>query len=499
VETPNTQDTLLAPFGERTRALFRTVGYTPTPPQQAVLLSPATLIAVTGGIQVGKSTIGAKKVLKEFIPDLKKAIARADAQRLPLTDVLPIIYWLVGSDYDATEREFHYLQNDFQALGLLKRQVKKINPGMLEIMGGSGRQLVLAQIKTKSAKDFRTLRKEAPSGIVICEAGQLDLAGFERCMERTAPGGAWLMATGTIETSWGWFTVLGKAWGNAGPDKAWFRLKSASNYYMFPGGDDDPKLVRIRGEMTDTQYKERYEGEPCLPTGVVFPEFRPDFHVGNVAYEPGLQVQLWEDPGYGTESAHAVEVVQIVEGQVRIVDEIYERGRTTEEIIKDIVRHREWYKDFEVLVDDPHYATQHHSTTSSREIWRKFTGKEARNPRVRLLPRIERIKTFLVPSAGGAPKPVISPKCRGLLSEFGMMPNPFDHQEHIYRWRTDSSGNQIGDEPEPKWDHGIQALGRGLVHNFSHALGASPRKRPRAQFFGRREGGKRKRGTRGGE
>lgn len=475
---------LLAPFGERTRALFQLIGYTPTPAQLPVLLSTANQVIVTGGIHSGKSVLGAKKVVKELIPDMRKALARAQLNGLPTDAYFPLIYWLVGADYDSTEREFRYLEADFDALHMLRRRVKRINPGMLELIGGTGKTTVIAQIKTKSAKDFRTLRKEAPSGIVGCEASQLDLIVLERLLERTAPSDAWLFLTGTMEGSIGWYPTMGKAWGNAGPDKAWFRLKSSSNYYLFPGGDADPKLLKQREAMTETLYKERFEGEPCLPSGVVFPEFRPDLHVKVVNHEPGRQVQLWEDPGYGTDSPHAILAVQIVDGQVRVVDEIFERGRTTEEIIRDMVKHREWYEDFEVLVDDPHYSTQHHAATSTREVWTKLTGRKAQNKRERVLPRIERIKTFLLPTASGAPKLVINPKCVGLLSEFGMVPNPFDKQEHVYRWRVDRDGNPIGEEPDDRWNDSIDCLGRGLVHNFGHAdWTTKPRNKARVTFF----------------
>ena len=477
-------ENLLAPFGERTRGMFRVIGYTPTPAQLPIMTCGATNILVLGGIQGGKSVTASKKVIKEFIPDLRRAMAGAKAQGLAPESALPIIYWLVGNDYDATEREFRYLEADFQALGLLRRTVKKINPGVLEVMGGTGSKVVLAQVKTKSAKDFRTLRKEAPSGIVGCEASQLDMMALDRLIERQAPRGAWLFLAGTMEGSFGWYPALAKAWANGGPNRAAFKLRSSSNYYLFPGGEDDPKLVQARENMTPTLYEERFGGEPSLPTGVVFPEFQPDLHGVGGKYTPGVQVQVWEDPGYGTESAHAILAVQIIDGQVRVVDEIYERGRTTEELIRDVVMHRPWYKDFEVLVDDPHYSTQHHANTSTREIWAKLTGRHAKNTRERVMPRVERVKTFLLPTATGGAKLVINPVCSGILSEFGMMPNPFDRQEHVYKWRTDRDGNQVGEEPEDKWNHAIEALGRGLVHNFGHVEGQ--RGKPgwgRSQFF----------------
>ena len=486
------------PFGERTRAMFKVIGYVPTPAQLGPLASPARYIVLYGGIQSGKSIVASKKVLKEFVPDLRKALAKAERDNVPLKNVLPIIYWLVGGDYDACEREFRYVESDFAALGLLRRHVKRINPGVLEIIGGEHGTTVLAQIKTKSSKDFRTLRKESPMGIVMCEPGQQDLSTFERVMERAVPNEAWVLLAGTIEQSIGWYVSLGGSWGAGDPNRAVFRMKSSTNKYMFPDGDRDRKLVSFKDELGEALYNERFEGEAQRPVGMVFPEFRADFHVQDCEYMEKWPVQVWEDPGYGDESAHAVLVVQIVEGQVRIFDEIYERGVTTEDIIKDVVQRRPWYGDFEVLVDDPHYSTQHHSTTSTREIWRHLTSRLAKNKREPLRPRLERIHTFLTPTAQGVPKLLVNSKCKGLLSEFGIVANPFDKQVHFYRWRVDRDGSPLGDEPEDKWNHGIEALGRGLVYNFGHVQLDSETRQVRGwgrvQFFneGRKRGSKRR-------
>jgi len=485
----------LSVFGERTRAMYRMIGFAPTDAQAKILASPARNILVTGGIQAGKSLIAAKKVVKEFPNDLARAIARAKDTGVPVSQVLPIIYWLVGADYDATEREFRYLEYDFSSLGLLRRPSKRINPGTLDILGGSGRATVIAKIRTKSAKDAQTLRKEAPSGIIPCEASQLDLTALERLIERQAPAQAWLFMTGTMEQGHPWYAQLAKQWGISGPDKAWFQLRSSTNPYIYPGGEENPELVRQRQEMPESLYAERFEGIPQIPTGLVFPEFQPDLHVFGVEYEPGLQVQVWEDPGYGSTSAHVLLAVQIVDGQIRVVDEVYERGMTTEVIIRDILRQKPWYRDVEVRVHDPHYSTQHHATDSVDEIWRRMEPQvRTVGERIRVNPRLERTRGMLLPTAYGKPKTVIHPKCEGLLSEVGLCLNPLDRQEHVYRYRTDRDGNVVGDEPVDEWNHAWEAFGRGAYWNFGPIgdTARSGKKRFRSQFFTRlgRERGK---------
>jgi hypothetical protein len=175
-----------------------------------------------------------------------------------------------------------------------------------------------------------------------------------------------------------------------------------------------------------------------------------------------------EDPGYGSDSAHAIHAVQIIDGQIRVFDEIYERNLITEDII-DICKGKNWWKDVKWLVSDPSYKDQHHSMNSVGEQWLKSTGLFATGRKVRINEGTERLKGFLKPdSINGVPKIVYSPKCTGVLSEFGAAPNPFDGQTRAYRWKTDREGNIVGNIPEDKWNHAVKADIYGIVDNYGY-------------------------------
>ena len=469
-------------FGERTQAIFKKAGCMPTPAQVPILNCDDNYIMVSGGIQAGKSIVSSQKLVKEFTNDLRKAVDN----NWPM----PLVYWLVGQDYAGTEREFFYLQDYFKNLGWLRRWNKKLDPGQFEIIGGPRENPVLAIVRTKSARDFRTLRMESPSGIIGCEASQIDLIAFDRMKERTVPRDGWLFLAGTMEG--GWYPKLHQEWSVGEGGKRSFSLPTHSNQYLFPEGEEDQRIKDYKAESTDDYFMERFMGIPCPPQGIVFPEFRPDFHVRKLEYDENYPVQLWEDPGYSAESAHALYAVQIIDGQVRLIDEVYERRKTTEVIIEDIVKKRPWWKaHIEVLVTDPHYAVQHHGTSSVEEIWKRLTGLRVYTKRERVMPRLERIRTFLkADSTTGAPQLVINTNCQGILSEFGCAPHPFNpHLECVYRWRLDRSNQPIGDEPEDANNHGIEALGRGLVYNFSYSS-AQRSQKSRMMIF-RGNGGRR--------
>lgn len=472
----------VAHFGPRTQFLFDTIGFTPTPKQVPILQSTKSRLLVSGGEQAGKSVVGSKLLIKRFPEDL--------AFHRSMGWPLPMIYWLVAEDYEGTRREFEYLLDDLQALQWYHGgTAKKLDPGYIEIGGGGEKNPVLAIIKTKSANNFRTLRMEAPAGILGCEASQLDLVAYERLRGRQAPHRGWLAMTGTMEGSMGWYPQLQKAWQFGTPIAQSFQLPSYSNHYLYPGGIDDEAIQALKEESTDEWFMERIEGKPAPAQGIVFPEFNPDIHVGDVVFDDLEDVQVWEDPGYGS-SPHAILAVQIIDGQVRIFDEIYEKGVTTEVLIEDWCKHRPWWRNVTERIGDPHYGSQHHGGDSIDEIWQEKAHLKSFAARERLLPRIERAKWYLSPNSDGSPRTIINPKCSGILSELGMVPNPFDKQEHSYRYRTDKDGNAVGNEPKDEYNHSLEAYGRGIVYNFGHVKHARRRglrvTRPTPKTRGRR-------------
>ena len=82
------------------------------------------------------------------------------------------------------------------------------------------------------------------------------------------------------------------------------------------------------------------------------------------------------------------------------------------------------------------------------------------------------MKSFLkVNPLTGEPGIVFNPKCKGILSELGVYPNPFDGQTKVYSWKMDKEGNVIGDEPDDRWNDGCKAIIYGLVERFGLTSG----------------------------
>ena len=423
--------------------LYNKVDFSPTQEQKVILDSDKRFILVAGGEQAGKSMIASKFLLKKTFETEEAGL-----------------YWVVAADYERTRAEFEYLVSDFAQLGILKKASKRVDPGRIELADGT-------VIETKSAKDPRTLAMKAPNGIIGCEASQLDLESFYRLRGRCAPRKAWLFLAGTFESSLGWYPQMFQSWKYGVNNEQSYSLPSWTNKHLYPEGKNDPEILRLKESSSDDFFMERIEGIPSPPRGIVFPEFRPDIHVSeNIEYVPDEPVHIWIDPGYA--GAYALCAVQIINDQVRVFDEIYEQNLITEEII-NIAQNRPWYKDLTYgVIDIAGY--QHQAMSAPAEVWLDSTGLFLDSEKININDGTERLKSTLKLTGKGEPKLIISPKCKGLLSEFGAAANPFDGQTKVYQWKVDRDGNVVGNQPQDKYNHGIKALIYGLINHFGYSF-----------------------------
>jgi len=470
-----TTDTVSAPV----EAVFSAVGYDPTQGgvntyQPRILASEKRFVLVVGGEQGGKSIVLSKGFAKRLLDDFEKHKGFGDGQGPPL------LYWLIGSAYGETIKEFQYISQDLELLGMPVHYSKRVDPGYIEVKFSDERRPRI-RIETKSATDITKMSKDSPHGIIICEADQCDLIVFERAQGRATPRQAWILMAGTLEHESSWFSQLAEAWLSGADDRQSFRLPSHSNATLYPGGRLDPKILDLERHSSDAFFRQRIEGIPSPPVGLVFHEFRADLHIRDLKWIRGEHIYMWEDPGYGSESAHALEIAHIIDGQIQVFDEIYERGKITADIIH-IAMNRPWWKERDdagiSLVSDPHYKDQHHSMTSVQEEWLRPPARMyASGERVRIRPGIERLKGFLKPDPiFREPKIVFAPHLQGVLSELGAVPSPFDGQIRAYKWKTDREGNVYGENPEDRYNHGLKAIIYGIVSVFGYGYTAGMQK-----------------------
>ena len=435
--------------------ILKELSFCPTPAQETLLYDTSRIVLVAGGERSGKSRTGAIKLLTRLIEGK--------------------LYWLVAADYARTKAEFDYLCEGLEKLHFPFIASKNVDPGEIITLDN-------VRVVTKSAKDPHRLAMEAPDGIVGCEASQLTYEDYLRLRGRVAEKRGWLHLSGTFESSLGWYPEHFLRWQFPNADGARsYSLPSWSNTVIYPGGRTDPEMLALEASCSKEWFSERYGGVPVPPSGRVFTEFSNAIHVGLgglFEFDPSLDIYLWVDPGYG--HYYAVEVVQKRGEHIYIVDEVYERGLVTSDIITVCQQKPWWKKVVGGAVDVA--ALQHQAMPAVVEVWLKEGKLHLRSQKVRIQDGIERLKTFLkVNSLTGQPAIHINANCKGLISELGGCPSPEDGQTRVYKWRTDREGNVVGEVPDDKNCDAIKATIYGLVDLMGYST--AQRRQPIIKFF----------------
>ena len=424
------------------QVIFRRLGFTPNKHQAEALYDPSRYKLVMGGVRAGKSLTGAAYLA---------AHASMTSNGL---------FWVVGTTYALSWFEFKQCLDLLVGIcNLAETHGSRENPPFsLTTRSGS-------TISSHSADDPRTLAGEAPHGIVGCEVGVWpEYETFLRVIERTSEKRGWLYLSGSFESSSGWLPEKFKQWQTENEDGGRsFSLPTHTNTVIYPGGENDPEILRLKAIYPENRFMERFMGVPCPPTGAVFPDFRATHHIRSAAeFTPELPVEIWIDPGYNVYSVLAVQFRG--EGRVSVIDELYLRGLTTEEIISLCTR-KPWWKRVEGGVIDV-AAKQHHAQRSVLEIWYNKAGITLRTVRVGIEDGIDRLHTFLRPNPlTGVPDLMVHPRCRGLISEFGAGVPPLEGGG-VYRYKTDEAGVSASDKPIDAHNHSIKALTYGLYFTF---------------------------------
>lgn len=440
---------------EQILAIFKRIDYIPTPLQEPIHFSEARIRLIAGGERAGKSKLSANDATARMF-------------------VSPLM-WYVAADYERTKAEFDYTCDNLDKMGIRFTSSKRVDPGEILVEGGF-------RIVTKSAKDPRKLAMEAPDGIVVCEASQIDFETYLRLRGRLAEKRGWMIMSGTFESSLGWYVeAYQRGLGINDEDMVSFSLPTWSNIHIFPGGRSDPEIISLERAMTREWFMERFGGVPTPPKGLVFNEFRQHIHVGvdkEYDLDPIGECYIWVDPGYAT--AYSVLVAQRRGDEAYLIDEVYERGLVTSDIIKICKQKPWWNRVIGGAIDIA--GTQHQAMPAPSEVWMKEGGIVLRHRKLRIQDGIEAVKRMLVVSPlTGKSLIHINAKCKGLISEWGGASNPIDGQTKVYQWRMDNSNNVIGDTPDDSNNHSSKALAYGIVDMFGYS--ALRAKKTQIKFF----------------
>ena len=435
---------------EQRQLIFKKLGYIPSSEQEKMHFADIFDEVlrekwVSGGEQAGKSWCTEKEVIS-------RCISEGD------------IWWFAGSDYANARKEFDYLVEDAYKLGLILQRDDLSSPKqgqcLVKLLGGR------VTVKTISLKDLHHIGTESPNGIAICEAAQVDFEAIQRCRSRVSAARGWILASGTLEGSLGFYPEIIREYQLPNKQGAkTFMMPSWSNISRYPGGRQDPEILRAEALFPAEVFAERYGGEPVAPSRIVVREFRGTVHVGDYPFDATLPVELCIDPGGRFKSgAYSVLAIQEWGGIVYAVDELYARGLTTEEVILHCQNQRPWWRNVKGGVIDI-AGTQKQQTPfnqreenpSDWEIWRARAGLTLRYARIEEAGGIERLRTFLkVDPISQKPSLLVNHTCRGLIAECGSGKSPLPGGGP---WLRD----KITGKPEEKDNHSCKALYYWLV------------------------------------
>lgn len=428
---------------------FESWGYFPNETQRAIHADPSLCKLVAGGERGGKSFVTGNEVAAHAVSGCS-------------------LIWIVGPDYEQTHAEFDYAHEALSKIGAVS-YVSRPRMGSWEM-----RLLNGCVIQTKTGEEVMKLASKAPDFIAMVEAAQQSWDNFQKLYNRTAEartkGLGELFASGTFESSLGWYAEkYGEFQGPNQYGARSFSLPTWSNTRLFPGGRQDAVILAIEAANPPDLFMERFGGVPTPPAGIVFREFRHSVHVvpcrfgktetavrdeqGWLLPETG-ELEVWTDPGYA--GAYAVLFVAVVGPLVFHVDEVYAKGKVGEAVIQEAMAKRDLFSRVKRGVIDI-AGRQHNAMESQVELWHALTGLSMQSNAVPIADGISRHRTFLSDPRTMAPRLFHDPKCKGTIGEYG-----------LYRYPEAGENRDEREVPIDANNHSMKAIAYGLYHRFGY-------------------------------
>jgi hypothetical protein len=456
--------------------LFKALGHEPTAAQWPIHLDQYRFKLIAGGERGGKSETGSKETTKETAP---------------LVDGL---VWIVASTYDIPRNtEFMYVADDLKKLGILA------DGNLHRPENGPCNRLteLRTRIVTRSTQDPERLGMEAPDFILVCEAAQIPYEAFLRLLGRCSQKKAKMVLTGTFEqkNDSKWYEEYFNMWlGKNNDDAKSYSLPSWTNTKIYTPGEHSitlkngqviknvpDEIYRLYNQTPIDIFMERYAGLPVKSVLAVLPEFTPTIHVGDFPFNPDLPVELAIDPGYAAPGAHAVVAIQVFNGRVYLIDELYKQRATTEDMIIACRQKIWWGKVKGGSID---FAGRGHAANKSPlEIWQAPTkdggaGLYLDSKQVAVEDGVEVLRTFLKPNPleNNQPMLYVDAKCKGFIAEAGGGKSPIPGGS---MWKRNEVTNKVRDDN----CHSTKAVIYWLVNRFGFVPRISDNSVQRQSFY----------------
>lgn len=482
------------PAPELYEHIWETTGWEPYALQREVLLSPVRNKVVAAGRRAGKSQMGAHRLVPEaFRAWYELDMLRALMQRRE--------FWIVGPEYSDAEKEFRVIYSALERLGF-----KFDHPGTYNNPEAGAMQISLFDkkflITAKSAKYPQTLVGEGLSGCVFSEAAKLKMSVWIKYIRPTlADFGGWAQFGSTPEGK-NWFYDLWMI--GQDPDRAdWasWRAPAWVNPYVYPGGVNEDLLKwmaeqhrhgrldkaketlaqlgrMIRGDdgvvapqgihpeiwamwldMSVEMFNQEIAALFTEYVGRVFKDFDEEIHVNSDGFRAGWET--WACADYGFTNPFVWLIVQVDPHHQRfhILEELYERGRTTEEMAEMIQARGLNPVTLRGFFPDPAEPDRTRRLEQLLRVRAANPGSLEINDRLEWFRR--KFKMNMIGDVRG-PLLTVHRQCVNTIREFN------DYRYPMTAEQASEKGRAAPENPLKKDDHTPEALGR----LFSGMLGS---------------------------
>lgn len=435
--------------------IYDAVNFQPHAGQIPILRSNARNRVVAAGRRFGKSQIGGHELVPEaFLTYARQEELRAVSKRRE--------FWIVGPEYSDSEKEFRVAYDKLKRLEVpFDKPGTYNNPesGYMHISLWGG----LYQVHAMSAKYPDSLVGEGLSGVIMAEAAKMKESVWTKYVRPTlADFRGWSLFSSTPEGK-NWFYNLY----TVGQDPArteWesWRRPAWMNYYVYPGGELDSEIVEMRADMSSELFNQEIAADFTEFVGRVFKDFDEEVHVNDCEYNPAWETYAAVDYGYTNPFVWLL--IQVGPwGEINVLDEYYERGKTIPEIAADLESRHLIPDGLIRFYPDP--ASPGSSVELSELIRKPYAGGTGGL----LSDRIESIRKALKINndhldwghPDRQPTLHVNRRCKNFIREFLDYRYPKSEEEAAL------SGETIPENPMKKDDHTPEALGRFFAGHFA--------------------------------
>jgi len=206
----------------------------------------------------------------------------------------------------------------------------------------------------------------------------------------------------------------------------------------------------------------------------VFKEYNPAIHIERLEYDERYPVEIAVDPGYS--GAYAVLALQQIEQSVHILDEVYMRQATGEEVINACKKRWWWWKlprakDGKTAGAIDVAAHQHPAADSQIQTWGN-AGITFHSKQVKITDGILAVRRFLKHPSDGTPRIFFNTNLSGEF-DFSNHPMGILAEFRRYKYPDWREGQRASDLPIDAYNHSCKALAYWLVYRFG-LIGVRP-------------------------